>query len=164
MPYNSSANQTPAETSHLLVQLQRLDGAIDKEFTLVSERMTWLVVSESFIFSAFAATVANYKPDHKMATALLFLLWALPFVGFLLAVLVYPAILAAHSAAFKLKNLRDTVDDRIPIDLKVAKISSKTNEHLIGNIPPYAIPPIFIIVWLVLIIVLLVISSRGSFA
>jgi len=164
MPYNTSNNQTPEETSHLLAQLQRIDGAIDKEFTLISERMTWLVVSESFIFSAFAVTVINYKSDHKMATILLLLVWILPIVGFLLALLVYPAIIAAHSATFKLKNLRDGLDGRIPVDLKVEKISSKSGQHIIGNIPPYAIPPIFILVWLMFIVALLVLSSRGSFA
>ncbi len=36
--------------SVVLTQLSRLDGAIEKEFTLVSDRMTWMMISESFIF------------------------------------------------------------------------------------------------------------------
>ena len=53
MPYNEPNNQTTNETALLLTQLTRIGVAIDKELTLMSERMSWMVISESFIFSAF---------------------------------------------------------------------------------------------------------------
>jgi uncharacterized integral membrane protein len=150
-------------TQHVLAQLARIDDAISKEFSLVSERMTWLVISESFIFAAFTSAVANYRPEHKMALSLLFLVWILPLVGFLFALLVYPAILAAHVAAFKLKTLREELEVKLPQELQITLISSKNKEHFLGNIPPYAIPPIIILMWVVLVIVLLVLSARGGF-
>lgn len=59
MPYDAANPQTPDETAHLLTQLVRLGAAIDKELTLMSERMTWLNLSESFSFSAFTVAVVN---------------------------------------------------------------------------------------------------------
>lgn len=42
MPYKDPNHQTPDETALLLTQLARIGVAIDKELTLMSERMTWL--------------------------------------------------------------------------------------------------------------------------
>ncbi len=45
MPYKDPNHQTPDETALLPTQLARIGVAIDKEPTLMGERMTWLVVS-----------------------------------------------------------------------------------------------------------------------
>ena len=51
MSHENDQNQdNSADQTIVLVQLQRLDGAIETEFTLISDRMTWTVVSEAFIF------------------------------------------------------------------------------------------------------------------
>src|SRR5271169_4339167 len=95
MPYNNPSGQTADETSQLQTQLTRIGFAIDKELTLISERMSWLVISESFIFSAFTAAVAN----RDKAAVLDVLAWLMSLLGIMLAVLVYPALLAAHFTA-----------------------------------------------------------------
>jgi hypothetical protein len=59
--------------------------------------MSWLVISESFIFSVFATAIANYRPDHPVIGGLRFLAWVLPLVGMILTVTVYVAIVAAPS-------------------------------------------------------------------
>jgi hypothetical protein len=103
MPYNDPQNQTPEETSHLLTQLTRLGMAIDKELTLIGERMSWLNISESFIFSAFTVAVAN----REKTKVLDIVACLMPLVGFLLALFVYPALLAADVTAKRLRQ-RDT--------------------------------------------------------
>jgi hypothetical protein len=115
MPYDAANPQTPDETAHLLTQLVRLGAAIDKELTLMSERMTWLNLSESFSFSAFTVAVVN----RDKALALELLACLMPIVGFLRALLVYPALLAAHSMARRLKETRHKLELMIPVKLQI---------------------------------------------
>ena len=81
-----------------LTQMARLAEGVKSEFDLIAGRMSWLVIAESFIFSAFAAAVSSYRADHPLARELIYLLWVLPLVGMFLAASVYIAILAAHNA------------------------------------------------------------------
>jgi hypothetical protein len=53
VPYNDPKHQTTDDAAHLLTQLTRIGSAIDKELTLISERMTWLVVSNGLCFLRF---------------------------------------------------------------------------------------------------------------
>jgi hypothetical protein len=92
MPYNAPNNQTTEESALLVAQLSRIGVAIDKELSLINERMTWLVVSESFMFSAFTVAVAN----QEKAVVLSALVYIVPLVGLLMPFLVYPGLLAAH--------------------------------------------------------------------
>ena len=49
MPILIERNGSEADVPTIVLgQLERLDGAIEKEFTLIGDRMTWMVVSESF--------------------------------------------------------------------------------------------------------------------
>jgi hypothetical protein len=85
----------PGDVPHVLSQIARLGEGLKAEFDLIAGRMSWLVISESFIFSAFATATASYRPDHPLVGVLRYLDWILPFVGMLLAASVYAAILAA---------------------------------------------------------------------
>lgn len=147
MPYNDPNNQTTEETALLLAQLTRIGVGIDKELTLMSERMTWLVVSESFIFSAFTAAVSN----RDKATILEMLAYLMSLVGLLLALFVYPALLAAHISAKKLKEERHQFELRLPDDLRVKLLAPK-QAHFLGSLPAFLIPVLLFLVWGTLII------------
>lgn len=134
-------------------QLGRLGGAIDKEFSLVSDRMTWMVISESFIFSAFTSASVNFKGELASKTLVKCLLILLPLLGIFLAWIVTPAIKAAHSAAFTLKDQRDEFEGRMPKGLQIILISSKGHEHSKGNLPPTWVPRVIIVIWTVLLCV-----------
>lgn len=149
MPYDDPNNQTTDETALLVRQLTRIGGAIDKELSLISERMSWLVVSESFIFSAFTVAVAN----HDNATVLKTLAYLMPLVGFLLALLVYPGLLAAHFTAKWLKDERHQFELRLPETLRVKLLAPK-QAHLLGSVPAFVIPVMLLVVWSVIIMTL----------
>jgi hypothetical protein len=105
---NNSADQTI-----VLVQLQRLDGAIETEFTLISDRMTWTVVSEAFIFGAFVdAAVSDDSKNGNSGVLLIYLLLLLSFIGFCIPALAYRAILAAHEASDRLKSTRASLEGK----------------------------------------------------
>lgn len=142
MSYNDPNNQTTDETALLLTQLTRIGAAIDKELTLISERMTWLVVSESFMFSAYTMAVANYERAIVLNT----LVYLMPLVGLLLALLVYPGLLAAHFTAKWLKEERHQFELRLPDDLQV-KLLAPPRTHVLGSVPAFVIPVMLILVW-----------------
>ena len=141
VPFN--ANDIP----FALVQIARLAEGVKSEFDLIAGRMSWLVIAESFIFSAFAAAISSYRPDHPMAAELIYLLWVMPLVGMLMSACVYIAILAAHSAVGNLKGQRDRMIERLPADLRIDLISTGSREQAWGNLPTHVIPPILFLIW-----------------
>jgi len=149
MPDNGPNNLTTDEAVLLLSQLTRIGVAIDKELTLISERMTWLVVSESFMFSAFTTAVANQEKAIVLNTVG----YLMPLVGLLLALLVYPGLLAAHFTAKWLKDERHRFELRLPEDLQVKLLATK-REHVLGSVPAFVIPVVLFLVWSVIIVVL----------
>jgi hypothetical protein len=111
--------------------------------------MSWLVIAESFIFSAFATAIANYRPDHPVIGGLRFLAWVLPVVGMILAVCVYVAVLAALSAIDTLKRQRDRMMAGLPGQLRIDLISTRSRQQWWGNVPAHVLPPILFTVWAV---------------
>ena len=139
----------PADFPYVLMQIARLGEGLKAEFDLIAVRMTWLMISESFIFSAFATAVANYRSDHPVIGGLRFLAWVLPFVGMFLAVTVYVAILAAFSAVDTLKVQRDRMMVCLPVKLRIDLISARSRQQWWGNVPAHVLPPAFFLVWAV---------------
>lgn len=58
---------------HVLSQIARLGEGLKAEFDLIAGRMSWLVIAESFIFSAFATATASYRADHPAIGVLRYL-------------------------------------------------------------------------------------------
>jgi hypothetical protein len=136
-----------AEVPQVLSQIARLGEALKAEFDLITARMSWLVIAESFIFSAFATAIANYHPEHSVAKGLRFLVWTLPFVGMFLAVCVHVAILAALSAIDALKKQRDRMMAGLPPHLQIDLISVRSPQQWWGNLPAHVLPPVLFLVW-----------------
>jgi hypothetical protein len=145
-------------------QLGRLTDAVRAEIDLIGMRLTWLVIAESFLFSAFAVSVPTYDPSRNLAEVLLYILWTMPLVGMLLAGCVYVAILAALRAGQGLIAQRDQWMERFPEHLRISLISSQSREYWWGNVPPRIIPPIIFLVWLGAFICLLIFSPHGRMA
>ncbi len=139
--------------SIILGQLQRLDSAIHKEFTLVSDRMSWMVTSQSFIFTAFIIAVVNYKDELVFAYLTEFFLIFMPLLGIFLAAIVRGAIAAAHKAANRLKDDRDQLEVRLPGILRIKPVSSRDPENDTGNLPAIYVPYVIIGVWSVMLVV-----------
>jgi hypothetical protein len=147
------------DITHGLIQLGRIAEAMRIEIDLVGMRLTWLVISESFIFSAFAVAIANYEAGGRLAAVLRYMLWTMPLVGMLLAGCVYAAILAAHSAGQRLMAERERLMERLPAHLHISFISSRSREYWWGNLPPRIIPPLLCVLWLGALLSLLLFTS-----
>jgi hypothetical protein len=155
-PGNAVIAFETGDIPHVLSQTARLGEGLKAEFDLIAGRMSWLVIAESFIFSAFATVTASYRPDHPLAGLLRYLGWILPFIGMFMAACVYVAILAALSAVHILKNQRDRMMAGLPSQLRIDLISAHSREQLWGNLPTHTIPPLLFLVWAIAYVVALI--------
>jgi hypothetical protein len=146
-PPGGEAASAPGDIDRILIQVSRLADGVKSEFDLIAGRMTWLVIGESFIYSAFATSSASYSPDHRFAHSLLYLVWVLPFTGMLLAICVYMAILAAFSSINRLKDQRDRMIGRLPDYLQIDLIATSSRQQLWGNTPAHIIPLALFVTW-----------------
>ena len=144
---HSDAPLDPADIPLVLTQIARLADGVKSEFDLIGGRMTWLMISESFIFSAFVTAIASYRVDHPLRHSLLYLIWVLPVIGMVLTVCVYAAILAAHRAIAILKSQRDHMIEKLPSLLRIDLISNSSRAQWWGNLPTYLIPPLLFLTW-----------------
>jgi hypothetical protein len=58
----------PGDIPHVLSQIARLGEMLKAEFDLIAGRMSWLVIADSFIFSAFATVTSSYQQSLRAAT------------------------------------------------------------------------------------------------
>ena len=157
MVYNNPNQLTADETTHLLTQLIRMGSAIDKELTLISERMSWFMISESFIFSAFTMAVAH----HERTIILVMLAWIMPLVGSLLGLCVYPALLAANRTSNRLKAERHQFELKLPEDLRVTLLASP-RERIWGSVPAFVIPVMLVLVWSIIFATVVFVPWRAQ--
>ncbi len=121
---------------------------IEHEDNLISQRLSWLLGSQSFLFTAYAIslngpTQMRLKP-YESAVGLLILL--LPLVAILSALLIGLAVLAGMWTMRKLRlGFRAALSDLPPVQ-------STGGALLIGQFAPAFLPAMFIIVWLLLML------------
>jgi len=127
---------------------------IEHEDNLVSQRLSWMLASQSFLFTAYAITLngpaqSHFKTFETHSTLLLNLLIV---VGIVSALLIWASILAGLSAMNTLRrDFRATIADDLPAG--VPPIQTRGLAYRAGQFGPVLIPLLFTAVWLVLWIV-----------
>jgi hypothetical protein len=111
----------------------------------VGVRVSWLMAAEAFLFAAYAAVLtvpvtalSAFKP------AALRLYDALPWVGIVLAALVFIAVCAA---ILRLKELREEFKHSVRNVQGYPKITSKRVHRWTGRIPGMLAPLVVILAW-----------------
>ncbi len=128
-------------------------GQIEHEDNLVSQRLSWLLASQSFLFTAYAITLNGPVQLHSTAfekkEALLMLL--LPTVGIVSAILIWLSILAGMAA---MRKLRENFEHRVDVSALAGLPPIQTvGARLVGGeLGPVLIPILFLAVWLVLLL------------
>ncbi|HTS18912.1 MAG TPA: hypothetical protein VMP11_15170 [Verrucomicrobiae bacterium] len=128
---------------------------IEHEDSLVVQRLSWLVASQSFLFTADAivtnglATQPVLQPGGaRFLTQLQLLYQLIPVVGMLTSALIYVSILAAITA---MRHLRNSYHSRFPDDEKgPPSIMTRAPVRLFGHSAAVLLPLVFITIWLVL--------------
>ena len=140
----------PASQLSAVESYNILRDQLQHEDNLITQRLSWLMGSQAFLFTAYAIVLNGPERAKSVRVGALQddLLAILPAVGLLSAALIYISILAGVLAMFGIHRLaREFCDDaafRFP-PLRGSKL-----KRYMGFASPLVLPPIFIIVWLLI--------------
>jgi len=136
-----------------LDQYRLVRQQIEHEDNLVSQRLSWLLGSQSFLFTAYAISLngpvqIRTKPYESTISLLILLL---PLVSILSALLIWLAVIAGVWTMFKLRRaylvgFRNIFDDGVPT------VQSIGGPLVLGHFAPVLLPALFIVIWLMLMI------------
>ncbi len=128
------------------ITINRLDNQIKAEFEVINQRMTWLMVAQSFLFIAYANVWVGLSRGFHMILSKLAVI--IPLIGIAMAILVRLAIWAAHSVVSQVKDERARFENDHPAfkDYKIS-VHRREIEHRLGNLPAQILPFVFIVAW-----------------
>ncbi len=129
-------------------QLTALRSRIEHEDNLVNQRLSWLVGSQAFLLTAFAISL-NGGPELKppaYASANHALVALLPFAGMACILILWLTLAGAlwSMAALRAQADKITQPGEFPIH-------SRRPIRWLGFAAPFAIPAVFLALWLVLL-------------
>jgi hypothetical protein len=124
---------------------------IEHEDGLIIQRLSWLVASQSFLFTAYAITLnglASPSPLPALVGRQRLLLELVPVVGLVSSALIYGTILAGVQA---LLSFRRAYHARVGAAAgALPPITTGGPTRLAGLSAPLLLPLLFVVVWLVL--------------
>src|SRR4051812_15484426 len=137
----------------VIEQYHLVRSQIEHEDNLVSQRLSWLLASQSFLFTAYAITLNGPSQSHfktfEANSELLIRLLTL--VGLISALLIWISILAGISAMKKLRvHFERGFQAQLPHDLPAIQTGGIALRA--GQFGPVLTPLLFIGVWVALIL------------
>lgn len=147
MPVESQQKISPLE------QYQIFRNRIEHEDNLVMQRLSWLMASQSFLFTAYAIvtnglTTSTTIGGNVFVNHLFVLARIIPIVALLNSLLILLSILAALKA---IRELRDEYR-RKPETLGVIPLQTSRSTRTLGLSAPVLLPLLFLAVWLFLLV------------
>jgi hypothetical protein len=146
---SSSPTPTPTQSLPPVEQYRIVREQIEHEDNLISQRLSWLLASQAFLFTGYAITLNgpvqlhSQRYEHHVGLLLL----VLPIIGIVTALLIWIAILAGLSAMRGLRNdFRRRVGNTWPEGVPAIQTSGAV--LLAGQLGPIIIPVLFLSVWL----------------
>ena len=125
---------------------------IEHEDNLIMQRLSWLVASQSFLFTAYAIALNGLISVPATATGPLvrlekLLLQLVPVVAVLTCSLIYASIIAAVKA---IRALRESYRSPFVETKVLPDVMAATPIRRLGLSAPLLLPLVFTVVWLVL--------------
>jgi hypothetical protein len=131
--------------------LNRLDTMVKVNLDLVGHRMGWLLVSQSFLFTAFALAAAHVHSPSAVP-ALRLIVWLVPLIGIAVAALVGISIAAAIWVLWEIKGTRRRLEARLLAPYAASTGPSSVPRHSIkdwlGHLPALVLPLGFVGAWI----------------
>jgi hypothetical protein len=136
----------------MIAKLNLIASKIAHEDNLVGQRVTWLVMSQSFLFGAFAALLASMSHGTAPARVADVLEIVIPLVGILLPFLVLLAVGAATGALARWRAERA----RILATTEAKDLDWPCVEHRLGLLFGQLLPPAtalgFLLAWVAILV------------
>ncbi len=130
--------------------LLRLDAHIRFEFELTAQRMTFLAIEESFLFSTFILALAN-SSSPIVHPLLIRMISMVPWFGMLLATIVHASVIGSISLTRKLRRERFILEGEIPQSAIHPAVSHASWAIVLGHLPPVCVSAAFlgalILIW-----------------
>src|SRR6266404_1150677 len=127
---------------------------IEHEDNLIVQRLSWLVASQSFLFTAYAIVTNGLTTQPPQPACIHFsdqlqlLFQLIPIVGTLTCVLIYVSVLAA---VVTMRRLRNSYHSRFGNeDAAAPPIQTLAPIRLFGYSAPVLLPLVFTTIWLIL--------------
>ena len=135
---------SPSESYNILrEQLQHEDN-------LITQRLSWLVGSQAFFFTAYAIVLNSPERPKTFLVGSLqdYFLGTLPVVSLLCAALIYVSIIAGFLAMLSIyRSVSNFYHDAA---MQFPPLRGRKLTRYMGFASPLLLPPIFIIVWFLL--------------
>ena len=134
----------------LITKLNMIDAQIQHEDDLIGQRMSWLVISQSFLFGTLATLIGQRGLADPGAVRLLLVL--IPLVGGLLSVLVLAAVGAANYAMWQWRAALDRIC-ALPEarQLDWPRLRYRRRMTVLGDLLPIAVSGGFFLAWVVIL-------------
>ena len=137
----------------LIDRLNMIDAQLRHEDDLIGLRMSWLVISQSFLFGTFATLVGLRSVAGTAAEAVRLLLILIPAVGVFLPVLVLVAVGAATYAMSQWRAEHDRICNLPEAkDLDWPSLKHSRLVTVLGHSLPIAAAIGFLLAWLVILV------------
>ena len=156
-----------ARVKYLLTASSLLANKQSFEAGWVGQRMSWLVISQSFLFNAFAAAATQ-----KTVPVLVFVKWLVPMIGFLQATSTQISIVAARRIDGELYKTRSVLDiglrrfcpgmRQLP-PLGNVRIGRAYQTRRLGALSSVVIPISLIAAWTMLLTMLVLLHWRPRY-
>ena len=126
---------------------------IEHEDNLVSQRLSWLLGSQSFLFTAYAISLNGPTQirSKQLEAHLGLLLVILPLVSIISAFLIWIAVLAGTWTMYKLRRIYER-EFAQSFGNQIPPVQSTGLALLMGHFAPMILPLVFMVVWLLLVL------------
>ncbi len=148
----TQSNAESTGSAAQLEQYQLVRSQIEHEDNLNSQRLSWFVAAQSFLFTAYAIVVSNLSSGRLpwVAHQMQLLILLIPMIAILTCTLIYVTILAGTIAILNLKRLYHRQGSH-PTQHSLPPVQGFRLTQVFGQAGPLGLPPLFVGVWLVLI-------------
>src|SRR3954452_21080109 len=142
----AAENEPPAGTALTAVERYHvLRDQIQHEDNLTTQRLSWLMASQAFLFSAYAIVMNG--PETVMSSFVRvqreWLITAIPALAFATAALIYVSILAGVAALSNLHARAERVCVRRGTETDFPPIQGNGRTRFFGLASPVLVPPVF---------------------
>jgi len=130
----------------------RVRGQIEHEDNLITQRLAWLMASQSFLFSAYAIVMSSLKPGDpasRLEEVKLHFYRFLPVAGFISTALIYASICGGVLAICQLRQRWDSQQVQA-LSLNRPPIHSSRLIFALGQCAPRLLPPTLLGMWVYL--------------
>ena len=133
---------------------QVIRARIEHEDGLTVNRLSWLVASQSFLFTAYALTLNGLASGREgpMADRQALLCRLIPLIGVATTALIYAGLIASGRAQIWLRQLlQERVGDETQLGLPI--VHSPPSIVRLGHLAPRVLPVVFLVVWAALLVI-----------